>query len=206
MDSTELQTPLLLLAMPQVTDPFFYRSVILLLHHQDEGSIGFIVNRPTEVKIGDILDDLEIPWLGSEGALAFFGGPVEPQLGTLLYRPSEESSGKDSAKDSAEENPSEETEREVIPGVVLTQHIGDLKSLAEEPPSTLRLLLGYAGWGEGQLEEEILRHDWIVAPTREDLIFSDEPEEAWRQALDSVGVNPEQLPSFSQGDGGSAAN
>lgn len=193
MESNELQTPILLLAMPQVTDPFFYRSVVLLLHHQDEGSIGFIVNRPTGVKIGDILDDLEIPWLGNEEALAFFGGPVEPQLGTLLYCPREEVSPAD-------------TEKEVIPGVVLTQHVGDLKSLAEEPPTTFRLLLGYAGWGEGQLEEEILRHDWIVAPTREDLIFSEDPEEAWRQALESIGLNPEQLPSWPQGDGGTAAN
>ena len=60
----DLQTPLLLLAMPQVMDPFFHKSVVLLLHHQDEGSLGFIVNRPTGVKIAEILEDLEIPWLG----------------------------------------------------------------------------------------------------------------------------------------------
>ncbi len=184
----ELETPLLLLAMPQVLDPFFYKSVILLLHHQEDGSQGFIVNRPTGVKIGEILEDLEIPWLGQAGSLAFFGGPVQPQLGTLLFR---------------QEEPGEATTRfEVCPGVALTQHLGDLESLAEEPPDSFRLLLGYAGWGDGQLVKEILRNDWITAPVRTDLLFAEEPEDVWRLAMESVGVDPTLLPSWTPGDGG----
>ena len=84
-DSADLQPPILLLAMPQVRDPFFHQSVVLLLHHQDEGSLGFIVNRPTGVKISEILEDLDMSWLGEASAPAFFGGPVEPQIGTLLF-------------------------------------------------------------------------------------------------------------------------
>ncbi len=193
MDGSEdLKTPILLLAMPQVLDPFFHKSVILLLQHQEEGSQGFIVNRPTGVKIAEILDDLEIPWLGDEGSLAFFGGPVQPQLGTLLYH---------------DESPDEATTRfEVCPGVALTQHLGDLESLAGEPPKSFRLLLGYAGWGDGQLVKEILRNDWITAPVDADLLFSAEPEEVWRLAMESVGVDPASLPAWTpQGDGGEVA-
>ena len=187
----DLKTPILLLAMPQVVDPFFHKSVILLLHHQEEGSQGFIVNRPTGVKIGEILEDLEIPWLGDEGSLAFFGGPVQPQLGTLLFR--------DENLESAD------TRFEVCPGVALTQHVGDLESLAEEPPASFRLLLGYAGWDTGQLVNEILRNDWITAPVRTDLLFSEEPEEVWRQAMESVGIDPAQL-SWAPTDGAGSAN
>lgn len=186
----DLQTPLLLLAMPQVMDPFFHKSVVLLLHHQDEGSLGFIVNRPTGVKIAEILEDLEIPWLGDEQALVFFGGPVEPQRGTLLYR-DEGNGGAGNV---------------VCPGVAWTQHVGDLESLAQEPPGSFRLLLGYAGWGEGQLVEEILRNDWLIAPVSEELIFNEQPDDVWRLALESVGIDPSQLPSWTSDGGNGSSN
>ncbi len=191
-ESEDLKAPILLLAMPQVLDPFFHKSVVLLLQHQEEGSQGFIVNRPTGVKIAEILEDLEIPWLGDEGSLAFFGGPVQPQLGTLLFR---------------DERPVPESTRfEVCPGVALTQHLGDLESLAGEPPASFRLLLGYAGWGDGQLVKEILRNDWITAPVTTELLFSDDPDEVWRLAMESVGVDPASLPAWTpQGDGGDVA-
>ena len=192
MSGEDLKAPMLLLAMPQVLDPFFHKSVVLLLHHQEEGSQGFIVNRPTGVKVGEILEDLEIPWLGAEGSLAFFGGPVQPQLGTLLF--------------CDENTAAAETRYKVCPGVALTQHLGDLESLAEQPPSAFRLLLGYAGWDTGQLVKEILRNDWITAPVRNDLLFYDEPEEIWRLAMESVGVDPELLPSWTPDDGETSAN
>ena len=189
-DRDELKTPLLLLAMPQVHDPFFHKSVVLLLHHQDEGSLGFIVNRPTGVTVEEILEDLEIPWLGDAEAMAFFGGPVEPQIGTLIYRSDEETS---------------EDRHEVSPGVSLTQNVSDLESLAGDPPPHFRLLLGYAGWGDGQLEREILRNDWLIAPVQDDLLFGDDPEAVWEQALASVGIDPVQLPAWTGGED-SAAN
>lgn len=188
----DLRTPVLLLAMPQVVDPFFYKSVVLLLHHQEEGSLGFIVNRPTGVKIAEILEDLEMPWLGEEGAPAFFGGPVEPQLGTLIFQ--------------ADDSTPATSSNEVCAGIAWTQHAGDLEHLAERPPSSFRLLLGYAGWGEGQLVEEILRNDWLTAPVRADLIFNDNPGEVWRLALESVGIDPSQLPSFTPEGSEASAN
>src|ERR1700686_2891941 len=83
-----LSTPVLLLAMPQVLDPFFHRSVVLLVRHEDEGSLGFIVNRPTGIKVNEILKGMEVEWHGRDDAVAYFGGPVQPNLGTVLFGPS----------------------------------------------------------------------------------------------------------------------
>lgn len=191
-EALDLAPPVLLIAMPQVLDPFFHMSVVLLVQHQAEGSQGFIVNRPTAVPVGDILEGLQITWGGDPKQAAHFGGPVQPQLGTLIFR-----------SDAAPSSPSQ---YEVSPGVVLTQNIHDLQSLADHPPESLRLLLGYAGWGEGQLMQEILRNDWMTAPVRHDLIFAADPAETWRRALESVGVDPAQLPAWMPGDGNEAAN
>ena len=78
----------------------------------------------------------------------------------------------------------------------LTQNVADLGRLAESPPERIRLYLGYSGWGTGQLVEEILRNDWMTAPVDNALIFTDDPETAWARALDSVGVDPDALPSW----------
>ena len=86
--------PVLLIAMPQVLDPFFHTGVVLLLAHEEEGSFGFILNRPTGIRVAEILRGMEIAWKGEAGALAYFGGPVQPQLGTVLWAaPSGEPAG-----------------------------------------------------------------------------------------------------------------
>lgn len=189
VSGSDLVTPVMLMAMPQVLDPFFHRSVVLLLHHEDEGSFGFIVNRPTGIKVSEILKGMDVGWEGGEEAVAYFGGPVQPQLGTVLFSPV------------LEENDPEDTATEIAPGLALTQHIGDLSRLAEAPPDQFRLLLGYAGWGEGQLMEEILRNDWLTAPVSSDLIFAPDPERVWDAALRSVGIDPAALPSWIPGGG-----
>jgi len=102
----------------------------------------------------------------------------------------------------------EDTATEVAPGVALTQHIGDLSRLAESPPDEFRLILGYAGWGDGQLMEEILRNDWLTAPVQSDLIFAPaaEPEQVWEAALKSVGVELGALPNWTSGGGEETTN
>ncbi len=188
-DGSELTAPVLLLAMPQVLDPFFHRSVVLLAHHEEGGSFGFIVNRPTGIRVTEILSGMEVSWRGREEAVAYFGGPVQPQLGTVLWKPDEA-------------RPISETGSEILPGVAITQHIGDLSHLAESPPERFRLILGYAGWGAGQLLEEILRNDWLTAPVDTDLIFSPDAERIWANGLRSVGVDPAALPSWTTVGGG----
>ena len=189
--ASALIAPVLLVAMPQVLDPFFHRSVVLLVHHEDEGSFGFIVNRTTGIRIEEILQGMEVAWHGHGEVMAHFGGPVRPQLGTVLFSPGPVAT---------------EAATEVHPGISLTQHVGDLVRLAEAPPSQLRLFLGYAGWGEGQLMQEILRNDWLTAPVCSELVFAADPDEVWAEALRSVGIDPAALPSWTPGQGGETAN
>src|SRR6202023_1783564 len=187
-----LSTPVLLLAMPQVLDPFFHRSVVLLVRHEDEGSLGFIVNRPTGIKVNEILKGMEVDWQGREDVAAYFGraAPAAPTVAA--------EAGGDFAG---------EATSEVLAGVSLTQHVGDLSRLAESPPERFRLFLGYAGWGAGQLIEEILRNDWLTAPARGELIFAPDPDRVWSAALESVGGDPAALPSCTpSGNGEETAN
>ncbi|HKB94625.1 MAG TPA: YqgE/AlgH family protein, partial [Gaiellaceae bacterium] len=183
----ELVAPIMLLAMPQVADPFFRKSVVLLLAHEKEGSFGFIVNRATELRIVDILRDLELEWGGDAAELARFGGPVQPQVGTVLFA-------------AGGPPPELEDSTEIVPGVRLTQNRSAFAKLASAPPPRLRLLLGYAGWGEGQLVGEIVRNDWLTAPVDVELIFGGGTEETWERALRSVGIDPAALPAWTESE------
>jgi putative transcriptional regulator len=185
--ASNLEAPLLLLAMPQVQDPFFHHSVVLLLHHTDEGSFGFIINRPTELPLAEILGAMDISWEGIDDALAFFGGPVQSQMGTVMFNLSV---GEHFDLESLEGL------TEVGPGILISQQSEDLGRLAANPPMCFRLFLGYAGWGAGQLVEEIVRNDWLTAPVSHELLFSDQPEDVWEEALQSVGVDPSALPAW----------
>jgi putative transcriptional regulator len=178
----DLSAPSLLLAMPQIQDPFFYRSVVLLLAHEEEGSFGLVVNRPSNLTVVEILEDLDIPWGGDPEAVAFVGGPVQPQRGTVLFP-----TGGGLQEDSAE----------VAPGIAISQSLTCLGQKAIRPPAQLRLVLGYAGWSAGQLESEILRNDWLVAPIAPATVFH-EPDGAWERALQAVGIDPSALPNWTE--------
>ena len=194
MGAPELVAPVLLLAMPQVHDPFFKKSVVLLLAHEEEGSFGFIVNRSTELKVREILRDLKLEWRGEPEALARFGGPVQPQVGTILFA---------GGPELAESLPNS---TEVLSGVRVSQNLTELASLALEPPARFRLMLGYAGWGAGQLWNEILRNDWLTAPVDLELVFAAPGEEAWERGIRSAGVDPTLLPAWTETENGEAAN
>ncbi len=183
---SELRAPSLLIAMPQVLDPFFHKSVVLLIHQDEDGSFGLILNRKTALTLGEVLEGLEIGWGGDAEAQAFFGGPVQPQIGTVLFPTAGESRVGDL-----------DATAECAPGIALTHHVSDLGKLALHPPSGLRLFLGYAGWGAGQLVQEILRDDWLIAPVRGELVFAPDPDGVWEAALASVGIDPATLPSWS---------
>jgi putative transcriptional regulator len=180
---SKLEPPVLLVAMPQVLDPFFHHAVVLLLAHEEQGSFGFLLNRQTDVKVADILGGLELAWAGPEAMLADFGGPVQPQLGTVLWSPPQP------LREDSEP-------MHVLPGVALSQNLADLAVLASAPPERLRMFLGYAGWGAGQLMDEILRNDWLTAPAQSEFLFTVPRESLWETALRSVGVDPAALPSW----------
>jgi len=204
--ATDLDVPSLLVALPQVQDPFFRKSVVLLIHHSEEGSLGLIVNRPTGISVRDILEGMEIEWAGEAAAMTHFGGPVQPQLGTVLFSTLAEGVDGPSGNGGGSGDGGPTAASEIASGISLTQHIGDLGRLAARPPERFRLLLGYAGWGEGQLVEEIVRNDWLTAPVAAEIVFAPDPEEAWAGAVRSVGVDPATLPSWTAAGGDDDAN
>ncbi len=186
----EFGTPTLLIAMPQVQDPFFFRAVVLLAAHEEGGeggSLGFVVNRPSQLKIDDVLRELDIEWLGEREATAFVGGPVQPEVGTVLF-------SLDGLSDDERDGFSE-----IAPGVGATQNILALRTLARSAPERMRLLLGHAGWAPGQLMQEVSRSDWLTAPVEESIVFTADPVDAWKNALASVGIDPGSLPSWTGG-------
>ena len=183
-DANDLGTPILLAAMPQVADPYFQRSVVLLLEHTEEGSFGFIINRPTELSLQQILEDTEVDWPADLDRFAYFGGPVQPQLGTVLFERAPEDEG------------ALDDEGTTLAGLGITQSLQDLRALAAEPPPAFRFFLGYSGWGAGQLMEEMMRNDWVTAPVDESLLFADDPEASWDLALRSIGIDPSALVSI----------
>lgn len=190
----DLETPSLLIAMPQVLDPFFFRAVVLLAAHEEGGeggSLGFVVNRPSQLKINEVLQELDIEWLGGSEATAFVGGPVQPEVGTVLL-----------SLDGLTGLEADGITR-IAPGVGATQNILALRTLARSAPDRMRLLLGHAGWAPGQLMQEVSRSDWLTAPVEESIVFTPDPGDAWSTALASLGIDPATLPSWTSGDGAS---
>jgi putative transcriptional regulator len=169
--------PGLLLAMPQLPDPNFQRSVVLLIEHNREGSWGLVVNRPTNVQVGDVLDQIDVCWEGGS-SVVWQGGPVESQRGCILHPPIEQAV---------------EAGIEIVPGVILSTLPDQLQDLAGRPSGQLRFLLGYAGWGAGQLEFEISQGSWLSAPASPELVFRTEAGRMWQAAIQSLGIDPTTL-------------
>jgi len=173
--------PTLLLAMPQLTDPNFTRSVVLLCQHGSEGALGFVVNRPTELRAAEAVA-LDPPVTRDSGLLLWTGGPVERTRGFLLL-------GDDPGVDDSEQ---------IVEGIHLTASVEVLRNLLESEPSAVtsrrcRLLLGYAGWGPGQLDSELAASAWLTVAPSAGLVFETPPHEMWERAIRSLGVDPMAL-------------
>jgi putative transcriptional regulator len=181
---SNLETPTLLIAMPRVLDPFFYKSVVLLIEHQPAGALGLIINHPTRVSVAEMLSVININWRGERDARIHLGGPVQTHVGTMLLG------------DTAAEERIELASIEIHPRIRLSQNIQLLSELMDDLPDQIKLFLGYAGWGPGQLDNELERNDWLLAPVDPDLIFASESPKIWEAALGLIGIRPESLPSI----------
>ena len=164
----------LLLATPPLGDPNFDRTVVLMLEHNDEGALGLVLNRPT---VEDEVPGLA-PWFGvaSEPAVVFRGGPVEPEtlIGLAAAAPEDRALADDAGGSDG--------------WAPLTSGLGtvDLESDPDEvSPAFLgfRLFRGYAGWGAGQLEDELADGAWIVLDRVPADPFTTEPDDLWRSVL-----------------------
>ena len=179
VESTNL-APGLLLAMPQLADPNFARAVILMIEHSEQGSMGLVVNHPSPIKATELLDSLEMSWHGEDSAVVWAGGPVSPSTGWVLHEP-------------LIATPTGAGTIEITSTISLSTSPDRLRMIASAPPRNVRLLLGYAGWGPGQLAGEMARGAWLHTAVDPQLVFDTPPEHMWEAALRSLGINPKSL-------------
>lgn len=168
----------LLIAMPGMGDPRFEQSVIFVCAHSDDGAMGLIVNKPAQkLKFGQLLKQLDItPAEGARDIRIHIGGPVENGRGFVLHSSDYSAKGSTLTVDSH---------------FGMTATLDVLQALASGSGPALSLLaLGYAGWGPGQLESEILANGWLTCDASPDLVFSLANPGKWQAALQSLGVNP----------------
>ncbi len=187
----ESATPLvgkLLIAMPTLADPNFWHTVVLVgVHSTDEGAFGLVINRPLEVELADILDELGESVTQSRFPQVLAGGPVEPNHGFVIYE-----------KGDIERD---ETALHVNDSVTVSGSTETLANLARgDIESRYYLLLGYSGWYPGQLEREIEENSWLVAPLDTSILFDTPLEDRWTAALRTIGVDPGTLVDVGGGD------
>ena len=164
--------------MPQLLDPNFHRAVVLLIHNDDEGTFGVVLNRATEILAPQLCRSIDIEWGGDPAAVVNWGGPVQPQTGWVLF---DGDAGSDDDSRSIDEE------------IRFAGSLEVLKDLASQPPEHLRVLLGYAGWGPGQLESELTQGAWLIAPFDPATLFEVEANAMWGHVVRGLGVEPAML-------------
>jgi putative transcriptional regulator len=187
MDTSSSLAPALLLSMPQLADPNFNRTVVLLCRHNEEGAFGLVVNRPV-MTTGPVMVQVrteaatERQTLETSGELqVWVGGPVEPQRSWILV-------GHD--EDAAEQ----ERSVSIVDGLYLTTSPELLRRvLGPTPPARTRLIVGYSGWKSGQLEAELRASAWLTSEVDRELIFGTPPDRMWETALRRLGADPSTL-------------
>ncbi|MGB5811973.1 MAG: YqgE/AlgH family protein [Polyangiales bacterium] len=176
--------PGFLVASPSMRCPFFNHTLVLLVDHGDEGSFGFVLNRVTDLDMGDVFDQVGIDGRGLPvaGAPVLLGGPVSPETGWILY--------------DAQGVPQPDTGRTIAVSdrIACSASLELLERIARgDGPDTCSMVLGYAGWGAGQLESEVTEGSWIPVDLDYDLVFETPLEARWEGALATLGIDPARV-------------
>tara|TARA_B100000029_G_scaffold222937_1_gene220826 strand:- start:687 stop:1289 length:603 start_codon:yes stop_codon:yes gene_type:complete len=173
----------IIVSKPTLEDQRFYKSVIYMCAHSKEGSMGIIINKKIDFDLyPDLLEQLGIdkPLINKKLYIRY-GGPVESSRGFVLH--SDDITKKESLN--------------ISKGVVLTSTAEFFEELAKgKGPENSILALGYAGWGPGQLELEILQNSWMTLSVNSDFLFDEEVSNKWNEAYKLMGVDPNKLSSF----------
>jgi len=161
--------------------PFFNHTLVLLVDHGDEGSFGFVINRMTDLDMTDVFNEvgLQIGLAGAVGAPVLLGGPVSPESGWILY--------------DAEGIPPPSSGTTIAVGdrIACSASLDLLERIARgDGPDTCAMMLGYSGWGAGQLESEMRQGSWIPVDLDYGLIFETPLEQRWQAALAKLGIDP----------------
>lgn len=172
--------PALLLSMPQMLDPNFARTVILLCKHNDEGAFGLVMNRPL-ITTGRVVVNLDPPVSTERELEVWIGGPVEPQSSWMLIG-------------------GQPHELEVFGGMAIAEGLSLSTSpellqrlLEPNPPADTRLIIGYSGWGPGQLEWELEESAWLLSDIDRDLLLRTPADKMWERAIRRLGADPAAL-------------
>jgi putative transcriptional regulator len=172
--------PSLLLAMPQLMDENFVRTVVLLCKHSEEGALGLVVNRPL-MTTGRVTVNLDPPVSTDRELQVWIGGPVEQERTWILVG-------------------QEPDAHDALSGVRLSEQLYVstspdllLRLLEPTPPPLARLIVGYAGWGPGQLEAELNASAWLMSDVDRDLLFNTPAERMWEEAIRRLGAYPASL-------------
>jgi putative transcriptional regulator len=155
----------LLLASPTLLDPNFVRAVVLIAEHTEEGAMGLVLNRPAASTVSDAVPDLA--WLAGDDEQVYVGGPVAETAVIVLA----------------------EFDRVEVAGAIVDGDLGFIGTEADDPDALegavrrARVFAGHAGWGPGQLEEELQEEAWIVEPPRREEIFTEDAQALWAAVL-----------------------
>lgn len=165
-----------LIAMPGLRDPNFSRTVTYVCEHTEHGAMGIVINRPMEICLGEILEQLEIEVMdhGVVDTPIYLGGPVQTDRGFVLHN----------------QGLTYDSTLNVAPNISVTTSRDILEAIAAGKGPSLRLIaLGYAGWGGGQLEQEMGANAWLSGPADNDILFQVPPPRRWQAAASLLGVD-----------------
>jgi putative transcriptional regulator len=169
--------PALLLSMPQLQDPNFAKTVVLLCDYVPDGAFGLVLNRPTDAPASSMVH-IEPPLLHANNLPLCIGGPVEPERGWVLTA----------------DAPPDLDFRLIVDGLYLSTSPTLLRRVLEaQPRPRARVLAGYAGWGPGQLDEELAASAWLIADLDLDLVFDVAADAMWETAIRRLGADPSAL-------------
>lgn len=179
MDSVNL-THHFLIAMPNMADPNFARSLTYICEHNEQGALGVVVNRPIEMTLGKLFDQVEIAL--HDPAISdvpvYFGGPVQVDRGFVLHKPA----GTWQSTLSVTDQVGLTTSKDILEAVA-----------AGKGPDKILVSLGYAGWAPGQIEEELGQNAWLTVPASVDVLFEMPPERRFEAAMELLGIDLARL-------------
>lgn len=186
MADAEFLTNHFLIAMPGLADPNFFHTVTYICEHDADGAMGIVINRPLELRLGNILSHMDIQATPEMVELPVFqGGPVQTERGFVLHEPLGAWDATLQVSDQI--------------GVTASQDV--LVSIAAgHGPKRVLIALGYAGWGAGQLEREMAENAWLSGPATPEVLFDTPVEQRWAAAAALLGVDLNLL----SGDAGHA--
>lgn len=169
--------PGFLIAMPQLGDPNFHRSVILMIEAGNGGAMGLVINRAAPITLKDVAKGHDFKLATPrEAENVFLGGPVDPQRGFVLH-----------------DDASVTEKHEVLPGLFLSLTLDALEPLLADGKARLRFCLGYSGWGAQQLERELSLGSWLFTEASREAVLDGHPDTLWDDTLRGMGVDPAML-------------